>query len=482
MLKLLQKIQQYQFFDTLKHTFNYFGAVLVIQGLSIVSLPIYTHYLDPASFAVVDAFMKVVSVLTILFTLNTHNAISRYYFEDKKDWQAFLGTSFVTAFSIFGFSSVILFFFKEQLLYYTTIPESLFVWIFPVVLANIVFAVFNQLFIARKESKKVSIGKIAFSYLRFIGAVTLLIYIGTSPSEERVVGDAIGSILIGLLMFASIFPYIKWTFVRAHLDYILRFSIPLIPYALSAFIINYFDFFMINFSEGNSDAGLYSFAYKIGLLFFGLDDALQSAAKVDFFKWMNAGQYDKIRGQVKSIFKFEMLGALFLIFFAYELGTLLSSKASFTEALHLVPILVMGYVFFALYQFYGRMIYFSKKTIYVSSVTVIAGLVNIALNAIFIPKYGFEAAAVTTVISYVLMIFLAWFVVVKILALPSTTDFWFTLKHLTGLLTFLAIGYWIMSLGLGFWWPILIKLGLFGIFSSIVFWDKIISLLSSKEA
>lgn len=44
--------------------------------------------------------------------------------------------------------------------------------------------------------------------------------------------------------------------------------------------------------------------------------------------------------------------------------------------------------------------YYHKKTIYISIGTIGAAVVNVVLNYIFIPKFGYVAAAYTTLFSY----------------------------------------------------------------------------------
>lgn len=65
-----------------------------------------------------------------------------------------------------------------------------------------------------------------------------------------------------------------------------------------------------------------------------------------------------------------------------------------------VPVLVAG--FFAMsYTIPVVVEYYKEKTSYISVGTAVAALINICLNALFIPKYGYVAAAYTTLISYI---------------------------------------------------------------------------------
>jgi Membrane protein involved in the export of O-antigen and teichoic acid len=477
---LLQKIKTqlegYDFFDTLKHSSTYFTAIILINALGIISLPIYTSFLDESDYGIVEVFNTSIKLLAVLMTFNAHQAIGRYYYEEKPDWRSFLGTSFTITFIIFIFISALIFIFKEPILHFCNIPENLFYWLFPATISLIVLSIFNQFFVARKESILVSKGQVFFSYARFLGAVSILFWI--MPNYlGRVMGDTSMALLIAGYLFYKIYPHIKWTVQKEHLKYIFKFSIPLIPFSISGFLLNYFDLFMIN-STSNSDAGLYAFAYKIGLLFMGLDQALQNAGKPDFFKWMNTRNYAAIRGQVKSIMKFEVLGSVFLILFAFDMGHLLAGKEIFKTSLHLVPIIVMSYVFYGAYNFYSRLLIFSKKTIYISLITIVAGMLNIVLNSIYIPQFGYEAAAFTTLASYTAMLIMGWFVIKIIMKIPAPplTDILLKISYVG---IFLLIGHYLHQLDISYYLVFMMKIMLFIILFVFLFWNKITGFIKS---
>ena len=52
---------------------------------------------------------------------------------------------------------------------------------------------------------------------------------------------------------------------------------------------------------------------------------------------------------------------------------------------------------------------YSKKTYIDSIITITAVVLNIGLNYIYIPKYGYEASAITTIISYAFMFIMFYF-------------------------------------------------------------------------
>ncbi len=407
------RLQQLEFFDTLKNTSVYFSATLLVNLLGIISIPIFTLYLETSEFGIVEIFNHSIKVLAVLMTFNTHQAVGRYYYEEKNDWKEFLGTSFTLSIGLFLMFSMLCYFLKDKILSLINIPAELFYFLFPATLGLIIFTIFNHLYVAKKESLTFSIYQVLQSYSRFIFAWLGILLIAPAYFG-KIAGDSLIYIFIALTAFVKIYPNIKWKILKKHIAYILKFTLPLIPFSLSGFILNFFDLFMIN-SESNANAGLYAFAYKIGLLLIGLNQALHNAASPNFYKWRNKGEKGLIKGQEKSIIKFVTIGASFLILFASDLGNILAQKEAYKASLSLIPIIVLGLFFNSIYSFFSRSIFYSKKTIYISIITILAGILNIVLNSIYIPIYGYEAAAYTTVVSYLFLALLGAFCSITLL-------------------------------------------------------------------
>ena len=169
--------------------------------------------------------------------------------------------------------------------------------------------------------------------------------------------------------------YIRFSFSKQHIKYILSYSIPYIAYSLSGIILTSIDRIMINSSFGPSQAGLYAFA---------------------------------------ALIRISLFFAFCLIVFGREIGVLFSGS-SFHSSLHIIPLIVIGYVFEFMATIYQRNIGFGKKTIFLALSVLAAGIINIILNALFLKKFGYDFGAVTTVVSYSVLLLITWFISKNIL-------------------------------------------------------------------
>ena len=224
--------------------------------------------------------------------------------------------------------------------------------------------------------------------------------------KEKYMGRVYGEFIITMI-FAVYFLYritriaeFKWK--SGLLKEALVYSLPLIPHTLSNHVLSQFDRVIINQLKGASEAGLYSFAYKVGSIMYIFITGITKAWGPVFFEKMREKDYRGINSVLAKYSTLLYFLAIGLILFAKELVIIMSDKGYHT-ALSMVPIIVMGYVFYYLYTAFGQYSIYLGKTGFYAFNTVIAGIVNVVLNYMLIPRFGYMAAAVTTLISYMLL-------------------------------------------------------------------------------
>ena len=112
--------------------------------------------------------------------------------------------------------------------------------------------------------------------------------------------------------------------------------------------------------------------------------AAHIALQPDFYKFYDDGEFQRIDRLSKKVFCLVLVAALGLILFGKEVVMLLADE-KFHEGLKVVPLVVIGYVFFGLFEMYGRYIGHEKKTYYSSIAIITAAGVNIVMSAAATP-------------------------------------------------------------------------------------------------
>jgi O-antigen/teichoic acid export membrane protein len=100
----------------------------------------------------------------------------------------------------------------------------------------------------------------------------------------------------------------------------------------------------------------------------------------------------------------------------FALGLALSAKTvlmvlaapEYAGAVVIMPIVILAMVMHGAYLVPVGLLFQAKRTWPISFATLTAGGLNVAANLVLVPYLGIRGAAIATLISYVLMLFLVW--------------------------------------------------------------------------
>ncbi|OFX78122.1 MAG: hypothetical protein A2X12_06010 [Bacteroidetes bacterium GWE2_29_8] len=387
----------------LYHAKNYLIASISNILLGVIAIPIYTRLLSPEEYGVYSVFISYVGILSVILSLNIHASIGRYWFENSDDFKKFSGTCFSLMSIILILSSLSFIFFKEFFGNLMRIPVSLIIWLIPFVIVEITYSTFRQIFEPQKESAIIAKVSIYKAYTSFILSIILILIYKNDRYMGIILGYALSGISLSLFLIFKLKKYFSiFTFDKKYLNYIFLYSIPYIPYSLSGFILGQFDRIMINGYVGEKAAGIYSLSYSIGAMLSVVSVALLNAWTPDFFKIIDNKDLNKYNNDIKKMFTIILIVALCIMFYGIEFGYILADK-KYHEALFIIPYIVFGYIFDAIWGITARNYAYKKNTHWLSIIGITAGFVKIVLNMVFIPKYGYITGVYTTAISFAFM-------------------------------------------------------------------------------
>ena len=381
------------------HAKNYVTGGIFLKGLAFFTIPIYTRLLIPADYGVLAVFGSIVTISTIILGLGFRGAISRYYFEETNDFKHFFGANVLFIFAFCIIVSLV----NIKVVDFISIRFNVEKNIVFFALLLSFFAVFTEMYITFletiKRSRSVAIINVSIKVLTIITSIFLILQL----DENRYLGNIYGQSIIGFFFFTyviyKLLQLIKINFNWRYIKYSLVFSLPIVVHLLSQYVLASSDILIINQLKGEHDTGLYSLAYSVGMLLTVVSGGMASAYSPMFYKYMNDNSFHKINNLADKYSKVITFVAIGLILFAKPLILLLAEK-SYHTAFIIIPIVVIGYFFFFLYTLYIGYVFYQKKTFILSIITVASGLINISLNYLLIPRFGYVAAAYSTMISY----------------------------------------------------------------------------------
>ena len=156
--------------------------------------------------------------------------------------------------------------------------------------------------------------------------------------------------------------------------------------------------------------GIFGACYKISMIMTLAIQAFRYAAEPFFFR---ESKSEKSKDTYANIFLyFGIFGLFAVLAISLNLDTIkliFLRDVSYWTALHVVPILLFASLFLGLY--YNLSIWFkiTDKTYFGTIISISAAFITVALNLIFIPIFGYEGSAVTTLAVYIYMCMFAYF-------------------------------------------------------------------------
>jgi len=387
------------FYEFISHSKNYVSADFFTKSLAFISIPIFTRLLVPSEYGVLAIFSSFVAIFVIISGLGIRGAVTRYYYEKTDDFDQFYGSNILFVLVWIILLSFLLFIFRDDLIKFFKVPLAVIYFGIGVILFSTIFEIYQAYLQASKQSKRIA----RLNIFQAISGLILAIIITLLLKEDRYYGKIIAQIIVGFSFFVYSLVYIlkiaKINFTFSYVKYSLIFGIPVVFHLLSQYVLSSFDRVIINQLVGTKETGLYSFAYKVGMLQNIISMGMLRAWTPIFYEKLNSNQYNDINNLAKKYAKIIYIVALTLILFSREFVIILADK-KYYASLNVVPIVVISYVFFFLYAMYVNYAFYYKKTYLIAVFTIIAGSINIGLNYLLIPKYGYQAAAWTTLISY----------------------------------------------------------------------------------
>ena len=392
---------------------------IIVNASGFILIPIYTNFLSTSEYGILSSVALFSSLITPVLVLGQSGAVGRYYFElnDQNEWKIFFST--VSYFLlIFGLViTLFLYIFGE------TIFDNIFksVRFDPYIKIGLWIAYFSMmpalplaLFQVRGQALTYRfLTTMSFSFL------TIFMFLFVVWLKRGALGGLYAQLLAGIIMsMFYIYFIIREAFTKISFKYLkvaLLFGLPLMIYSIFGIITEVASKYFIERFTTLSDLGVYNLAqqYSSGLI---LVVSALNMAWVPIF-------YEKA-GDAKENHIFEIFG-LYLVAFVTLLGLLMSLFANefilflapktYKYAANLIPVIILAYVFGnGLWILLVNPIFYSKQTKYLPWLTSISGVFCILSNILLVPKYGAMGAAISLLLSYILLVILAFYVANKL--------------------------------------------------------------------
>jgi O-antigen/teichoic acid export membrane protein len=390
---------------TAAHSGIYALGTMLGRITALVMLPIYTRYLTPADYGVLELLLMAIEFSGILVGLRISQAMFRFYILADGETERKVIVSTVLL-NILLTSSL-----GAAVLYLSARP-----------LAFLLFGDFAYLEEVRMFAFILitnAVSAVGLAYLRArrmpviyvsVGAATLALQVSLNiifvvVLELHVRGVIYSSLCSGIIV-ATIFLLYMFRWAGFRYSYtiarrLFRFIAPLILASIAAFYVAYADKYFLRLFGSLATVGLYSLAARFSSILETLFNTFNLSWNADRYEIV---KHDNARDIFRQVFRFLtaviILAGAGLALFADDFFRVMTDP-QFYPAASIVPLLVVAVIvrIFSLYCNFGIML--NEKTRHIAEASWLKVIVASAGYVLLIPYIGVYGAALTLLMSNV---------------------------------------------------------------------------------
>jgi O-antigen/teichoic acid export membrane protein len=393
-----------------RHSAVYGLGSLVSRFIAVLLLPVYTRFLTPADYGLIETLIALSAVLTVLLAAGVKSAFFRFYFDDE-DKRRVIRTSFWFTMATGTAGLVAGLALAEpisRLLFDTSEHADLVRASFVGLWAHVNYEQMTSIF--RVEQRSVAYMIATLINLGLTVGATLLLVVAL---DQGPIGVIVGNFTGTLLVYAGLLAYrreqLGFEFDRPLLREMNRFGMPLVPSALFLWALNFSDRFFLVKLAGPREVGLYAIGVRMASAIILFLAAFRTA-------WPAFAYSIEDDREAKRTYSFVLTYIVVITsWMALALGVLspwlvrLLTTEPFYEADRVVAPLAFAAVAFGAYMVVVIGIGRARRTRSNWVITGAAAAASIGVNLALIPELGMIGAAIGGITAYsVLFVAMAW--------------------------------------------------------------------------
>lgn len=374
----------------------YLFGNLFNKAIAFITVPIFTRMLSTSEYGIVSTYSSYVSILAVVVGLSLGSSIRNAYVDYKENLNEYISSVFSLSFINFFILLLIAIGINFKLNFVST---PLLIMCFLESFGSFIVNSIVIKYMMEEESFKRTILLVVPNACAALLSIVFILNMNANKEYGRIIPMFLVTVAFGGIIFALSLIKGKTFFNKNYWKYALGISLPLVFHGLSVNILSVSDRMIITSTRSASETGIYSVVYNLGMISTVITSSFESVWIPYFTKKMLSNNKKEINQSAKLYI--EMCTVIFcgLLVFAPEVLIVFASEKYRSGMTVIAPVVLASY-FQYMYSLAVNAEYYYKSTKFIATNTIIAAMLNLILNFIFVPYGGALAAAYTTVIAY----------------------------------------------------------------------------------
>lgn len=372
------------------------------QFMSFLLLPLYTKRLATGDYGTVDLIQTYISLVVPVLSLRMDSATFRFLIDARKSprkTKEIISNILIVVFiSVFATSII-----AGALSFLIDSPYYLYIYLN--ILALTVSGVFLQILRGTGKTVQYAIASIITGLSTLTINIVQIVVLGRG-AESILISSAIANIFCIIFVFfsAKLYKNFSPSLVRKKtIKSFLKYSLPMIPNALSWWAVSVSDRTIINIFLGAAANGVYAVSCKFS-------NILNSVLSIFTMSWQESASLH-INDPDRDEFFTKMINQLLMFFSSIALLILVVLPIFYNKLIGeqywssyiYIPILLYANSWNVLNNLIGGIYVAKKRTKEIASTTIVSGIINLVIDLILIHFIGIHAATISTLVSYMVM-------------------------------------------------------------------------------
>jgi O-antigen/teichoic acid export membrane protein len=384
----------------------YAAGIVISRAASFVMLPVYTHYLSPAEYGILQLLEMSLEIAAIVLAAGITIGLLRFYYKAQTTREKHLVFSsslyLVVGGKAIGTAALLMSAPWISTVLFDTPAEADLVRIAAVTFLLQEFTLIPMaLMQAQQRAKLFSATSVGRLVLQLSLNIALVVGLGAGI-RGILISSLVTSAVFGLLLGGWMLRQTGLGFSRSLAKRLLRFGLPYKATHAGLFIATFGDRYFLKAAEGLASVGLYGLAYQFAFLLSGTaSEPILRAWNPQRFAIATDPPETRDRSYNRGFIAYSTaLVSLAVAISLYVRPVLMvMSPPAFHSAANFVPVLLAAQIFLCWAVVVEFGIQVSERTEYSTYATWVSVGSILVLYALLIPRFGGMGAAVATLIS-----------------------------------------------------------------------------------
>ncbi len=382
---------------------------LARRGLAFFLLPIYTRYLDPAEYGVLELLSALSGILFACLLLGLPSALNKVYHRDcetRHDRKTILATTLALETPLLVIAGSFLFAFAEQV-GTGVIGEAGRGPLVRLVVATAVVQSLMAIVQASFRAQEKAVAFVVLNLCQFIPAMALNITFVVAL-ELGVRGVLWGNLISSILALAIGLEVARrgadLQINRKLVRPLMHFGLLLVPVLLATWAIDMSDRYVLRIYRSLEEIAVYGVGYKIGMVLqMAIVWPFQLAWPAVSFSISHRDDHRESYARVLTYLSAVLVAGWLAVTLAARAGLTALVGEAYAGAHLLVAPVALGYLFNGVHFCLSPGIHIAGKTRQLTVLSCVAAVLNLGLNFLAVPRYGAAGAAWTTMVTFLVI-------------------------------------------------------------------------------